>query len=314
MEKNKAFDALMREYKNKKIEKERAADEALDLLVTNRPEFAALEKALRAAEIAAAKAKAAGGGGKEAAALDKARAARNKWLKENALSPEAFLPRYDCAACGDTGISGGRYCACFVKKLNERLAAGGAAESGNTFATARHTDIADLPQRERLQKTYAAMKEFCGKFPAVGKKNVALIGKTGTGKTYLLSAMVNELAARDVGVVYMTAFALNNLLLKCHTSFDEDTAPYLALLADCDVLAIDDLGTEPIYKNVTKEYLYSIINERNAKNKCTLFSTNLHPIEISDRYDNRTAYRLLDKDKTMVIEFTGNDLRMKKGE
>jgi DNA replication protein DnaC len=82
---------------------------------------------------------------------------------------------------------------------------------------------------------------------------------------------------------------------------------------DCDVLVIDDLGTEPTIKNVTQEHIYNIINERLLNKRAFIITTNLKPSELTARYDERIANRILSKNTSYFIEFKGHDLRVKKG-
>ena len=81
-------------------------------------------------------------------------------------------------------------------------------------------------------------------------------------------------------------------------------------LLDVDVLFIDDLGTENIYKNVTAEYLFVVINERIARGKQTFVSTNLTLNDIRNKYDERIFSRIVDKNVTFVAQLNGDDKRI----
>ena len=82
---------------------------------------------------------------------------------------------------------------------------------------------------------------------------------------------------------------------------------------DADILLIDDLGSEPVLKNVTVEYLYTILNERLVKNRATCISSNLDsPTKILDRYGERIYSRLANKLLSLNILFTGKDNRTQK--
>ena len=86
--------------------------------------------------------------------------------------------------------------------------------------------------------------------------------------------------------------------------------PDLSPLTDCDLLVIDDLGTEQIYKNVTLEYLLSTISERILAQKHTIITTNLTPEELLDRYGDRLYSRLMDKRIGRAIKFPDTDFRL----
>ena len=135
------------------------------------------------------------------------------------------------------------------------------------------------------------------------------MGKPGTGKTFLASCMANTIMQRGYSVVFLTAFETVERMLKYHTTFDATKTTYLAPLLDCDLLIIDDLGSEGIYRNVTVEYFFHVINERRLANKTTLITSNLTVNEIGIRYGERTASRLFDKSACYTREFTFADAR-----
>lgn len=110
-------------------------------------------------------------------------------------------------------------------------------------------------------------------------------------------------------VIFVTAFKLNKIFLNYHLDFSGGYSDYIENLYDCDLLVIDDLGTENIYKNVTCEYFLSLISERITNNRHTLITTNLGAEHLRARYDDRFYSRLLDKNKTYTICFDGEDLR-----
>jgi len=83
----------------------------------------------------------------------------------------------------------------------------------------------------------------------------------------------------------------------------------MAPLMDTDLLLIDDLGVEPLMDNITLVYLYNLINERQTRNRHTIYSTNLKKDEIWNRYTERIASRLLDPRQVKVLPFVGQDVR-----
>ena len=76
------------------------------------------------------------------------------------------------------------------------------------------------------------------------------------------------------------------------------------------MLIVDDLGTEPIFKNVTKEYLYLLLSERSRLNKLTVISTNLGPQELMNRYNERIFSRLFNKRESLNYQINGKDIRL----
>jgi DNA replication protein DnaC len=110
------------------------------------------------------------------------------------------------------------------------------------------------------------------------------------------------IADKKVWVEYTTAFKMINAFQKYVNSFGRDDGQINDFL-DCDVLIIDDLGTEPIIKNVTLEHIYNVINERMVNKRAFIITTNLDPAALFERYDQRIAGRITAKENSTLIEF-----------
>lgn len=234
---------------------------------------------------------------------------QEKILKQLNLSLKDLESQYFCKKCNDSGVLNEKHCLCFEQVLNQEFLKVNKIEN-NTSQTFENSDASKISLE--TQDTYKKMQLWCERFPNVKTKNLILQGGTGIGKTYLVNAIANELTSKSFIVQNLTAFAFNNLVLKYHTCFDEGKEVYLENLLDCDLLIIDDLGTENIFKNVTKEYLYLVINERLLNNKQTIITTNMLPSEILDRYGERVFSRLMNKANSRMLKLTGTDNRLKK--
>ena len=229
-----------------------------------------------------------------AADLDKARAARAAALARLGLTEADLEPKYDCPVCRDTGIADGRICKCAVD-LFIRSAAGGLAVPLNDFAA--------VTPRPFQEKYYRILKSFAERFPATNKRVVLLLGGAGVGKTMLAGCVA------DAVVKAMTAFGFTDRMSRYHTTFDDSREGLLRPVLDCDLLILDDLGAEPVYRNVTREYLYLVVNERNTAGRHTLITSNLDVDGLTARYGERTASRLLDKSICYAAEIVGPDQR-----
>ncbi|MBS6464802.1 MAG: ATP-binding protein [Firmicutes bacterium] len=225
-------------------------------------------------------------------------------LKKLGMNEQDLVPQYACKKCGDTGISGTHFCTCY----REKLAALSASPIGIPIGLCPtfRDDTAAKPQA--LETLYRKMREFCDKFPSTAIRNLLFTGSTGGGKTFLASIVAREISEKKYSSVVVTAFALNRLFVRYHTEPGEK--PDLSPLTDCDLLVIDDLGTEQIYKNVTLEYLLSTISERILAQKHTIITTNLTPEELLDRYGDRLYSRLMDKRIGRAIKFPDTDFRL----
>ena len=224
------------------------------------------------------------------------------------ISDKDFAVKYECSTCKDTGrVANGKRCKCFKKLLSKMTAESLGIENRKlpSFKKAGYKDL------NNLEKIYDKMISYCEKFPETDK-NIVIAGSVGTGKSYLAGCIANELLAKDFNVIFISACELNSILLKYHTAPIDEKGIYLDLLTDCDLLIIDDLGSEPIYKNVTEEYLLMIVSERMNKNNPFIITTNLEQEQLLDRYGDRTLSRLDDKRNGIFIQIKGEDLRRKK--
>ena len=192
-------------------------------------------------------------------------------------------------------------CECLKHELNKRL-----SEQNKQYKFVTFNDCAkDLSPN--LSRIYELAKQWCGKFPNSQILNINMIGGTGTGKTFLLECMASELIARGFNVMFTTAFALNDECRKYHFSLPSKVNEFM----DCDVLIIDDLGTEPMLKNVTCEYMQLVLDERVRDGKATIITTNLSELQLKEKYGERIFSRLSDTKHSLMRRIPGKDLRLK---
>ena len=234
-------------------------------------------------------------------------------LKEIGLQPEDLLPKFNCLKCGDTGIFENEICSCVKQKYNNKLM----ELCGVDLADAPYLNNYDFKffgsaeERKFAEKCVVTLEDFVKKFDTLKMKNIVMCGASGTGKTYLTKCIAKELIAKNITTLFVSSFDLNNLFLEQHTSnFGEKNN--MQNLIDVDALIVDDLGTEPMRKNVTKEYLLILLNERLGKNKSTIITTNLSPDDLLARYEERIFSRIFNKRTTLVLKFEGKNVRLKK--
>ncbi len=208
---------------------------------------------------------------------------------------------YYCPTCKDTGFYKNKKCKCFYKLLTKFT-----LESLNVKERTFNTFDCEVPKN--LTKHYKTLKLYSEKFPNTQIKNFVFFGKVGTGKTYLASCVAGELIKKNMLPIFLTATELNSIFLKMHKQ-EIDRELVFDILTTCDLLIIDDLGTEPLYNNVTSEYLLAVISERLDKNKHFIITTNLSTSEILQRYNERFLSRISNKKQTAIIPFNCEDLR-----
>lgn len=242
------------------------------------------------------------------------KAQKEQILKKLNLKPTDLEPSYSCKKCNDLGYVGPEFCDCLKKKLNALLMQECGIEKDKLadFKDFDEKIITNQTQKTELLKIKKKFEGIASSFPSSSPKFIVLSGKTGVGKTFVTECLAKNLLEKNYLVSVVTAFGMNNLFLSYHTTFDDNKSTYLDALIDPDVLVIDDLGTEPLLKNVTKEYLLLILSERSRQNKLTAITTNLEPDQILERYNERIFSRLFNKREAFLAKIDGSDLRLSK--
>lgn len=241
--------------------------------------------------------------------LEKVKNSCNRALKKINMTFEDFLPKFACKKCNDTGYVGEQLCSCYYQELNKMTSnnIGIKIHSNHIFENCNF-DI--FENKVDYEKKYKNMQDWCDKFDSTKYKNIVLCGKSGVGKTFLAECICNRLLKHNISINFYSAFALNNLFLKYHTTFDQTKSTLLDGVLTCDLLVIDDLGSEPTLKNVTIEYLYVLLSERLNNNKSTIVTTNLSLDKIIDAYGERVFSRLCNKSNSLLINLQNKDLRI----
>lgn len=241
--------------------------------------------------------------------LNSARKLKNKLYeisKSLGVDADDLRPVYTCEECKDTGFTpDGKRCQCYnriIKSLVFDLL-GISEPELPSFADST------LEDKNGLDKIYEKIKLYCEKFNGKNDKNLVVSGDVGTGKSFLVGAICNEIEKRGFDALFISAQNLNNVFLKYHTAPIDEKSLYASILIDCDLLAIDDLGCEPPLRNVTNEYLLMILTERAARNSATIITTNLTQNQLLDKYGERILSRLNDKHRGIFLRVVGEDLR-----
>ncbi|MDL2220684.1 ATP-binding protein [Eubacteriales bacterium OttesenSCG-928-N14] len=225
--------------------------------------------------------------------------------------PSDYLSNvYECSICQDCGytVQDGikRICSCHRAAIMEGTLGGLDVQAG--FAHFDENVIPAGKQREAALKLRGFLMDYAEAFPQNEKPNLLLVGNTGLGKTFQLGCVCNAIAERGYHVRMFTAYRLQELFREQHIS-QISRMPYLTQI---DFLAIDDLGSEPMYKNITIEYLFTLLNERSRLKKPTAIVTNLMPAEIQQRYGERILSRLVDGGTFAMYLLEGTDIRKHK--
>ena len=222
-----------------------------------------------------------------------------------------------CHLCGGSGYVGSTMCECLQelcrqeqKKELSLLAAGN--ERFENFRLEYYSDRYD-PQygaspRAIMERNLSICRKYAAGFGS-GSGNLLFVGGTGLGKTFLSASIARMVADRGYSVAYESAHHLFSKLEKNRFNPDEESREQVAKLMECDLLIIDDLGTE-LPGNFVTAALYNLVNDRLLSGRAMIISTNLNIEESARRYSPQIASRLQGSFKRLT--FVGEDIRVMK--
>ncbi|SHJ93324.1 ATP-binding protein [Paramaledivibacter caminithermalis] len=240
-------------------------------------------------------------------------------LTENNVPLNFLEIHYNCSLCNDTGfLDNGLKCNCLKQRLiNEAYNMSNISyildkENFQNFNIDifpnEKFDDEDLTPRENMLNILSISEGFVNNFDKDNGENLLFYGTTGLGKTFLCNCIAKALLDKGKIVVYQTAFKILEILEEY--KFSKDRTPEIKesynLLFDCDLLIIDDLGTE-LTNTFTNVELFNIINTRLINNKKTIVSTNNAPLKIAEKYSDRIYSRIFGQ--FTILKLYGPDLR-----
>jgi len=226
---------------------------------------------------------------------------------------------YECTDCKDTGFIGNQKCHCFQKAVIDLLYTQSnlqsilQRENFDTFTFAYYSDNHIDPVTGRsslatMKNAYIVAREFVDTFTD-DFRNLFLYGDTGVGKTFLSNCIAKELIDKAFSVIYLTSFEFFDTMAKSKFEKDDAAETMCEHIFDCDLLILDDLGTE-MTNSFTVSQLFLCLNERILRRKSTIISTNLSLESLVDIYSERTFSRITSN--YTMLKLTGDDIRIKK--
>ncbi len=321
---NEQYDALMRQYNHKQARNNQIVSYRTDEVYSAIPALSQLDEEVAKVSVSSITAIFNGEDIASASAssrkkLDDLKSRRVK-LMESAGFPADYLePPYDCPDCKDTGYINGKRCHCFKQaainivykqsNLNNILS----KENFDYF----DLDVYDsdyyernsgLSARATAQIALETAQNFVQHFKEKGG-NLLLLGQTGCGKTFLSNCIAKALLDEGISVIYFTAGNLFKVFEDQTFKKNANLDDLPDQIFDCDLLIIDDLGTE-LPNNFTITKLFQCLNERLLRNKSTVISTNLSLEQMRDTYSERITSRVFSYYD--AIRLIGNDIRIKK--
>ena len=251
-------------------------------------------------------------------------ARRAELLVENGWPINWLDGAWSCPKCRDTGYVEGRMCSCLKKlydkaqtrELSELLLLG--SESFGTFDLGLYDDRPDpasgVSPRAQMETVFGICYDYALDFGR-RRENYLFRGGTGLGKTFLSACIAREVAQQGFSVVYASAVSALTAFERQKFSHDGEEAAQadgkVRRLMGCDLLILDDLGTEMV-SEFTRSALYTLINTRLVDRKKTVISTNLSAAEMAARYTPQIVSRL--EGEYQILSFAGRDIRLLKKE
>ena len=302
-------------------ERERENREHLRIAYDQQPRLREIDRQLRMTMAQAARAVFAGGDAErlmnEAKEANLALQREREWIIEEQFEPGFLDESPICPTCSGLGYVGSTMCDCLAELCRQEqkkeltfLSAG--RESFDQFRLDYYSDRVDarlgFSPRSVMEKTYQNCRRYAMGF-TMKAGNLLFSGNTGLGKTFLSACIARSVADQGFSVVYESAGHLFSALEKARFENNEENRRAAAKYRECDLLILDDLGTELPGQFVTAA-LYSLVNDRLLENKPTIISTNLSEEELVRRYNPQIASRLRGSYRRMA--FVGDDIRLLK--
>ena len=312
---NAQYDRIFRQYEEKQRQSRLETERRRDYVYERLPKYRELED--EAASLSVAQGKKLLSGDESALeelreSLASLREQKGRLLLDADLPADYLEPVFSCPDCRDTGYIGREKCHCLrqaeISLLYEQSGIEDMLKRNNfsLLSYEYYTGEALALFRHAVETCQSFIKNFNSDY-----RNLFFYGTVGTGKSFLSGCVAKELMDQGHSVIYFGAAGLFDLLSS--VSFDtksrEERQNTYSDLYRCDLLIIDDLGTE-LTNQFTASQLFSLLNERNLGKKSTLISTNLSLAELRDRYSDRIFSRITSNFE--VCRLAGEDIRMYK--
>ena len=251
-------------------------------------------------------------------------AAVREALRAQGLPEDWLQPVYRCPLCQDTGYVGEtvrEQCSCLKSAVLNRLFREEGLQSLRERNFARFDErvfsAEPLPggpysQRDYMLAIRAKCERYADAFAPGQGRGLLFTGETGTGKTYMLNCVAERVLERGFSTVVVSSYRLSEIMRRYQ--WNGSGQEQVQDLLTCDLLCIDDLGSEPLRREETISGLYHIVGERTDANLAVAVTTNCSVEQIYERCGDRVAARLCDPGRMQILRFVGQDVRRRAAE
>lgn len=319
---NSQYDEIMAAYAQTQLRNRSIADERKQEIYEKIPRIAEIDQHIALSSIAAARSRLKGDTANPVSESNETLIAeKTDLLRTHGYPKDYLMPIYTCPLCQDTGQTEEGYCTCYKQACISFLYKESTLESILETENFSHFSLDYYPQEadsrhpytpyENMKNILNKSKLFIENFDCLGG-SLLFQGETGAGKTFLSNCIAKELLDTGHTVLYQSAIHLfedvcADVVMNKHQIPGSNLV--YRYLYDCDLLIIDDLGTEYNNSFVSSE-LYDILNMRMRAKKSTIISTNLDLKDLRERYSDRTVTRIMAEYK--VFNFYGCNVRLAK--
>ena len=314
------YEEIMRSYDQVRIHNQDLHHKRLEEVYRKIPGFQELDYEIARQSIASGKARIR----KEQGALDQLHdkisslsAEKDRLLRAYGFPKNYLEPIYRCPLCHDTGYLQNEKCQCLKQAIVDYIYAQSSIreilkkENFSQFRYEYYSDQSDGKNpspKANIESIVSLCWDFIYHFSELEKNNILFLGNAGVGKTFLSHCIAYELINKAYTVLYLTSFQLFDLL-KQH-AFHRESDPAITPMEDllgCDLLIIDDLGTE-LNNSFVSSQLFLCMNERLLRKKATIISTNLSLRQLSQSYSERILSRIMEN--YQIFNIYGEDIRL----
>ncbi len=315
---NAQYESIIRDYENIRDANRHTLESRKAEVYQAVPEYRELEDSISTLSVSAAKAMLAGDDNARDRLHDSLlhiRQRQQALLTSAGLPVDYLKPIYRCPACEDTGYITDennlkQKCSCFRQREISILYSQSNIQdmiSRENFSTLS-TEYYQGEDLRRFESAVDLCRNFIKNFNQ-DYHNILFYGTVGTGKSFLSGCIAKELIDKGYSVIYFSSSGLFDMLARYSFDYKEKEAlqDFCEDIYGCDLLIIDDLGTE-ITNTFVSSQLFSCLNERGLRKKAIIISTNLSLEELRDRYSDRIFSRITSS--FSLCKLTGQDIRI----